>query len=124
VFKVTDRGFDRDAAGTELTEVLDQAVGKGVVTRGAYDVQGLHADADYMLWRVASASDDLQETYAWKSFALSRLRSTALSGRVHGDAPLSAPEGAGSVAGEVAARPEPPVLKWCLFLFRVSARLS
>ena len=64
VFKVTDREFDRDAAGSELANVLDQAAGKGVVTRGAYDVQGLRADADYMLWWVAPTSDDLQETYA------------------------------------------------------------
>jgi peroxiredoxin len=64
VFKVTDREFDRDAAGTELTDVLDQAAGKGIVTRGAYDVQGLRADADYMLWWVAPISDDLQEMYA------------------------------------------------------------
>jgi peroxiredoxin len=64
VFKVTDREFDRDAAGSELADVLDQAAGKGVVTRGAYDVQGLRADADYMLWWVAPASDDLQEMYA------------------------------------------------------------
>jgi chlorite dismutase len=71
VFKVTDRGFDRDAAGTELTEVLDQAAGKGIVTRGCYDVQGLRADADYMLWWIAPTSDELQEMYA-------RFRRTAL----------------------------------------------
>lgn len=64
VFKVTDREFDRDTAGSELANVLDQAAGKGVVTRGAYDVQGLRADADYMLWWVAPTSDDLQEMYA------------------------------------------------------------
>jgi chlorite dismutase len=71
VFKVTDRGFDRDAAGAELTEVLDQAAGKGIVTRGCYDVQGMRADADYMIWWVAPTSDELQEMYA-------RFRRTAL----------------------------------------------
>ena len=64
VFRVSDQGFDRDAAGSELTEFLDQAAGKGIVTRGCYDVQGMRADADYMLWWVAPTSDELQEVYA------------------------------------------------------------
>ena len=69
VFRVSDRAVldgngDRDAVATELTEVLDQAAGKGIVTRGCYDVQGMRADADYMLWWVAPTSDELQEMYA------------------------------------------------------------
>jgi chlorite dismutase len=71
VFKVSDRGLDRDAAGAELTEVLDQAAGKGIVTRGCYDIQGMRADADYMVWWIAPTSDELQEMYA-------RFRRTAL----------------------------------------------
>ncbi len=63
VFRVSDRGFDRVEAAGELTEVLDHAAGKGIVTRGCYDVQGMRADADYMLWWVAPTSDELQETY-------------------------------------------------------------
>ena len=47
----------------ELTDVLDQAKGKGIVTRGCYDLQGMRADADYMLWWVAPTSDELQEMY-------------------------------------------------------------
>ena len=35
------------------TGLLDQAAGKGVTTRGCYDVQGLRADADYMFWWIA-----------------------------------------------------------------------
>jgi chlorite dismutase len=54
----------RDAIATEVSELLDQAAGKGIVTRGCYDVQGLRADADYMFWWVADTPDDLQETYA------------------------------------------------------------
>ena len=34
VFTVTDRDFARDEAASELTDVLDQANGKGIVTRG------------------------------------------------------------------------------------------
>jgi peroxiredoxin len=65
VFRVTDTGFaDRDAAADEVSELLDGAAGKGVVTRGCYDVQGLRADADYMFWWIAPSPDDLQETYA------------------------------------------------------------
>jgi len=63
VFKVTDRTLDREQAAVELGEVLDQAAGKGIVTRGCYDLQGMRADADYMLWWVASTPDELQEMY-------------------------------------------------------------
>ena len=68
VFRVSDRpALDRDGgreqAATELAEVLDQAAGKGIVTRGCYDLQGMRADADYMIWWVAPTSDELQEMY-------------------------------------------------------------
>ena len=63
VFTVTDRGFDREAAAAELEELIDQAKGKGIVTRGCYDLQGMRAGADYMLWWVAPTSDELQDMY-------------------------------------------------------------
>jgi len=68
VFRVSDRAMldgdgDRETTAAELAEVLDQAAGKGIVTRGCYDLQGMRADADYMLWWVAPTSDELQETY-------------------------------------------------------------
>jgi chlorite dismutase len=63
VFTVTDRGFARNEAAAELTDLLDQAKGKGIVTRGSYDLQGMRADADYMFWWVAPTSDELQEMY-------------------------------------------------------------
>jgi peroxiredoxin len=68
VFRVTDRaaleagGLGNAAAAVE--DLLEQAAGKGVVTRGCYDLQGLRADADYMFWWVAPTSDDLQDMYA------------------------------------------------------------
>ncbi len=68
VFRVTDRstlelgGHGNVAA--EVSELLEQVAGKGVVTRGCYDVQGLRADADFMIWWVAPTPDDLQDTYA------------------------------------------------------------
>jgi len=77
VFTVTDRDFAGVAGGeagggevgrraevaAELTDLLDQAKGKGIVTRGCYDLQGMRADADFMLWWVAPTSDELQEMY-------------------------------------------------------------
>jgi hydrogen peroxide-dependent heme synthase len=67
VFRVADRAAldaaGREAAAAEVTELLDQAAGKGIVTRGCYDVQGLRADADFMFWWVAPTPDDLQELY-------------------------------------------------------------
>jgi chlorite dismutase len=72
VFRVSDPAALDDTAGSgvreslarEVTELLDQAAGKGTVTRGCYDVQGLRADADYMFWWHAPSPDDLQEIYA------------------------------------------------------------
>jgi hydrogen peroxide-dependent heme synthase len=63
VFTVTDRDFAREEAAVELTDVLDQAKGKDIVTRGCYDLQGMRADADFMLWWTAPSSDELQEMY-------------------------------------------------------------
>jgi len=54
----------RAGLAAEVTQLCEQAAGKGVVTRGCYDLQGLRADADYMFWWIAPSSDDLQEMYA------------------------------------------------------------
>ena len=67
VFRVTDRtaleaGGPGNAA-VEVADLLDQVAGKGIVTRGCYDIQGFRADADYMFWWVAPTSDELQELY-------------------------------------------------------------
>ncbi|MEO3794040.1 hydrogen peroxide-dependent heme synthase [Nonomuraea sp. B10E15] len=55
---------DRDGLAREVTELLDQAAGKDVVTRGVYDVAGFRADADYMFWWHAPTPEDLQDVYA------------------------------------------------------------
>jgi chlorite dismutase len=54
----------RPGLAAEISELCQQAAGKGVITRGCYDLQGLRADADYRFWWVAPSSDDLQEMYA------------------------------------------------------------
>jgi hydrogen peroxide-dependent heme synthase len=68
VFRVSDRAAldlaGRENLAAEVTELFEQAVGKEVVTRGCYDVQGLRADADLMFWWIAPTADDLQEMYA------------------------------------------------------------
>jgi hydrogen peroxide-dependent heme synthase len=72
VFRIRDTGAVEAAAGpagraglaAEVTELCQQHAGKGVTTRGCYDLQGLRADADYMFWWIASTADDLQEIYA------------------------------------------------------------
>jgi hydrogen peroxide-dependent heme synthase len=73
VFKVrTPLGpDDRAGLAAELSQLVEQLAGKGIVTRGIYDVAGFRADADLMFWWVAPTSDDLQE--AW-----SRFRATSL----------------------------------------------
>jgi chlorite dismutase len=64
VFRVrTPVGDDRAGLAAEVDELLTQLAGKGVVTRGLYDVAGFRADADLMIWWVAPTSDDLQDAY-------------------------------------------------------------
>jgi peroxiredoxin len=51
-----------DLAG-EVTSLFEQLAGKDVVVRGTYDVSGLRADADLMIWWHSGSSDALQEAY-------------------------------------------------------------
>ena len=62
---------DRSAHAAEVEELFAQLAGKDVTVRGTYDVSGLRADADLMIWWHAENSDDLQEAY-------NRFRRTAL----------------------------------------------
>ncbi len=77
---------DRAAVAAEVQELFDQLGAKDVTIRGTYDVAGLRADADLMIWWHAPSSDDLQEAYGrfrrttvgaacepvWSSMALHR----------------------------------------------------
>ncbi len=62
---------DRSSLGAEVEELFAQLAGKDVVVRGTYDVAGLRADADVMVWWHAPAAEDLQDAYQ-------RLRRTRL----------------------------------------------
>ena len=55
---------DRGPAGREAQEQLDALEGKGVVVRGVYDLAGMRADADWMVWWHAEEIEALQAAYA------------------------------------------------------------
>ncbi|MCP2168303.1 hydrogen peroxide-dependent heme synthase [Goodfellowiella coeruleoviolacea] len=55
---------DRGPAATEAQDYLDALADKGVVVRGVYDVAGLRADADYMIWWHASEIEQVQAAYS------------------------------------------------------------
>lgn len=61
----------RDSLAAEVDALFEELAGKDVVVRGSYDVSGLRADADLMIWWHAASSDALQDAYG-------RLRRTAL----------------------------------------------
>jgi len=54
---------ERAPLAAEVAGLFDELAGKDVVVRGVYDVGGLRADADLMIWWHAASADDLQEAY-------------------------------------------------------------
>src|SRR5919197_1415524 len=54
---------ERAEAGAETRDYLDSLADKGVVVRGVYDLAGLRADADYMIWWHAEEIEQLQAAY-------------------------------------------------------------
>jgi chlorite dismutase len=53
----------RDGLAGEVDALFEQLSGKDVTVRGTYDVSGLRADADVMVWWHSGSSDALQEAY-------------------------------------------------------------
>jgi len=53
----------RDRVAAEVDALFEQLSRKDVVVRGTYDVAGLRADADLLVWWHAPTSDLLQEAY-------------------------------------------------------------
>jgi chlorite dismutase len=53
----------REPVAAEVETLVEQLAGKDVVVRGSYDVSGLRADADLMIWWHAGTADALQEAY-------------------------------------------------------------
>ncbi|WP_030163305.1 MULTISPECIES: hydrogen peroxide-dependent heme synthase [Actinomycetes] len=57
-------GDDRDEAISDARQFLDSLEAKGVVVRGLYDVSGLRADADFMIWWHSEEVEQIQAAYA------------------------------------------------------------
>jgi peroxiredoxin len=55
---------DRAGLAAEAQDLLDQLAAKDVVVRGVYDVAGLRADADLMIWWHAGTAEALQDAYS------------------------------------------------------------
>ncbi|USQ77700.1 hydrogen peroxide-dependent heme synthase [Ornithinimicrobium cryptoxanthini] len=72
---VTPLGDDRDDLTHELEMLLAAIADEGVVVRGLYDVSGLRADADFLIWWHAESVDLLQSAYQ-------RLRRTGLGAQL------------------------------------------
>jgi chlorite dismutase len=77
VFKVREflGDVDRAAEAAEVEALFAQLGEQDVIVRGVYDVAGLRADADLMVWWHAETSDALQAAYH-------RFRRTALGRRL------------------------------------------
>ena len=57
-------GEDRAPAATQAGEFVEALAGKGVVVRGVYDLAGMRADADFMIWWHADNVEALQAAYS------------------------------------------------------------
>lgn len=58
---------DREAAGAEAAAYLAGLDEQGVIVRGVYEISGLRADADYLIWWHAEDIEPLQAAYnGWR----------------------------------------------------------
>ncbi|GAB2714041.1 hydrogen peroxide-dependent heme synthase [Nocardia thraciensis] len=57
-------GEDREAVIKEARAFFDSLEERGVVVRGLYDVAGMRADADFLIWTHAETIEQLQAVYA------------------------------------------------------------
>jgi len=54
---------DRGAEATEVTDLLEKLAADDVVTRGVYDLSGIRADADLLVWWHAATPEQVQDAY-------------------------------------------------------------
>ncbi|MEU6855068.1 hydrogen peroxide-dependent heme synthase [Actinacidiphila alni] len=54
---------DRTGYADEVEELFTQLAAKDITIRGTYDVSGLRADADLMIWWHAETAEELQDAY-------------------------------------------------------------
>ncbi|HJR90630.1 MAG TPA: hydrogen peroxide-dependent heme synthase [Aeromicrobium sp.] len=71
---------DRAAEVAELEDLVAKLAADDIVVRGTYDVSGLRADADLMIWWHAPTADSLQAAYnAFRRTAVGRRMSPVWS---------------------------------------------
>jgi hydrogen peroxide-dependent heme synthase len=70
-----DEDADRAAEAAEVEKLFAELAEADVVVRGVYDVSGIRADADLMVWWHATTSEELQAAY-------NRFRRTAFGQRL------------------------------------------
>jgi chlorite dismutase len=58
-----DGGAGRAAEAAEVTGLFEKLAADDVVTRGVYDLSGLRADADVMVWWHAETPEQVQDAY-------------------------------------------------------------
>ena len=58
IWAVFERGAGIAEGGTPLADVIAELEAEGVVTRGIYDVSGMRADADVLVWMHGAAGTD------------------------------------------------------------------
>ena len=65
VFRLDDTlgDADRGAESAEVEKLFAELAETDVVVRGVYDVSGIRADADLMVWWHATTSEELQDAY-------------------------------------------------------------
>ncbi|MGA8209961.1 MAG: hydrogen peroxide-dependent heme synthase [Nocardioidaceae bacterium] len=66
---------DREAESGEVEKLFEELGAADVTVRGLYDIAGLRADADVMVWWHAATADELQDAYH-------RFRRTRFGGRL------------------------------------------
>jgi len=65
VFRLRDvlGDADRGAEAAEVTHLLEKLAADDVVTRGVYDLSGIRADADLLVWWHAATPEQVQDAY-------------------------------------------------------------
>jgi chlorite dismutase len=63
VFRADRLPAERADLGAQAEALIDQLGGKDVVVRGTYELSGLRADADLLVWWHAPSSELLQDAY-------------------------------------------------------------
>lgn len=93
---------DRGPAAQEAQEYLDSLAAKDVTVRGVYDVAGLRADADYLIWWHAAEIERLQAAYSgFRRTALGRVSTPVWSqAALHREAEFNKSHVPAFIAGE------------------------